>query len=176
MTPPFAQNGVRPESRWYALSVKSRSEFVTEAELRRKGYTTFLPSVKKISQWTDRKKEITVPVFPGYLFVSIAPADGYLSVLRTRGAVCCVSLVPGEPTPVPDEEVISLQRVLASGEEFDIYPELSEGVRVSVKRGPLAGACGVIAQRGAQYRLLVSIEILGRTVSVPLYADALEAA
>jgi transcription antitermination factor NusG len=162
--------------RWYALYVKSRHEFVTHDELRKKGIDVYLPSVRRLRQWKDRKKSIDFPLFAGYLFVRIAPsAESFLNVLKTRGAVTLLSLVPGTPTPVSEEEINSLRILLESGEQFDIYPNLQEGVRVSIKSGPLKGAVGVVRQKGAHYTVLVNIEILGRSIGVSLCADDIEA-
>ncbi len=165
-----------PPLRWYALYVKSRHEFMTCDELRRKGIEVYLPSVRRLRQWKDRKKSIDFPLFAGYVFVRVAPsAESFLNVLKTRGAVTLLSLIPGTPTPVSDEEIDSLRILLESGEEFDIYPNLQEGVQVSIKSGPLRGAVGVVRQKGAHYTVLVNIDILGRSIGVSLCADDIEA-
>ncbi len=161
--------------KWYALYVKSRHEFVTCDELRRKGIEAYLPSVRRLRQWKDRKKSIDFPLFTGYVFVRVASsAESFLNVLKTRGAVTLLSLIPGTPTPVSDEEIDSLRILLESGGEFDIYPNLQEGVRVSIKSGPLRGAVGVVRQKGANYTVLVNIDILGRSIGVSLSADDIE--
>lgn len=80
------------EHNWYALSVKSRHEFVARDELVKKGIETFLPSVMKLRQWRDRKKHVEFPVFPGYLFVSLTHcAQDFMQVAKTRGTVGLVS-------------------------------------------------------------------------------------
>ncbi len=166
------QRLVNEMKNWYALYVKSRHEFVTQGELIRKGINAFLPTVKKMHQWKDRKKLVELPLFPGYLFVYLQPyEEGFLGVLRTRGAVSLLSAGAGVPRPVPEEEINSLMLVLESGQKIDIYPELREGTRVRVKRGPLQGAVGTLENREDQYKFLVNIDILGRSVGVMVYAD-----
>ena len=161
---------------WYALYVKSRHEFVTQAELLRKGIETFLPASRKLRQWKDRKKWIEFPIFPGYLFVHVPPhPEAFLNVLKTRGAINLISIQPGHPTPVPPEEIDSLKVVLESGRDFDVFPGLKEGTRVRVKRGPLTGAEGTVTTRNEQSIFLVTIELLGRSIGVNIYADDLEA-
>jgi transcription antitermination factor NusG len=161
--------------KWYALYVKSRHEFVTQAELMRKGISTFLPTVKKLSQWKDRKKMIELPLFPGYIFAYVQPyTEGFITVLRTRGAVDLVASEPGVPTPVPDEEINSLMILMESGQKIDVYPDLREGTRVRVKRGPLHGAVGTLENREDEYQFLINIDILGRSVGVKVYADDIE--
>ncbi len=161
---------------WYALYVKSRYEFVTRGELSKKGIETFLPVAKKLSRWKDRKKWIEFPLFPGYLFVYIPSSnDSFLTILKTRGAVQILSLGSGGPTPVPSEEINSLRLLIESGKEFDVYPNLKEGDRVRVKRGPLTGAEGTLKVKNDQYMFLVSIELLGRGIGVTICADDIEA-
>ncbi len=165
------------EANWYAIYVKSRHEFTVSGELKRKGIETFLPSVMKLSQWKDRKKRVEFPLFPGYLFVSIAPEpEKFLTVIKTRGAVTFVSLEPGRPTPVAPEEISALKIMLAGSEQIDIYPRLKQGSRVRVKSGVFQGAEGVLEKKEGQYMLLVSIELLGRSVGVKVYAEDVEAA
>lgn len=162
---------------WYALYLKSRHEFIAWSELRRKGIETFLPLAKKLRLWKDRRKFIEFPLFPGYIFVCSSPEPGhYLHILKTRGVVNIVSARAGQPVPVSPEEINSLKLLLASGQKLDIYPHLSEGARVRVRRGPLSGAEGVLVRKEDEYMLMVNIEILGRSVSVRIYADDVETA
>lgn len=162
---------------WFALYVKSRHEFLTAFELKRKGIETFLPSVKKISQWKDRKKLVEFPLFPGYIFVHTSPCyETFLEVLKTKGAVTFVSLAHGTPTPVPNEDINSLKLIIESGQEIDIYPTLKEGTKIRIRKGPLAGAEGILKSKENQHLFLVNIDILGRSVGVKLYADVIEAA
>lgn len=160
---------------WYALYVRSRHEFAVESELAKKRIETFLPSVKKLSRWKDRNKLVQFPLFPGYLFVHIESGpEQFRRVLKTPGAVNLVSLVPGQPAPVPVQEIDSLKIVIGSGEDFDIYPHLKEGSRVRIKKGALAGAEGVLMKKETQFLFLVNIEILGRSIGVKVHADEVE--
>jgi transcription antitermination factor NusG len=161
---------------WYVLYVKSRHEFTANNELIKKNIETFLPAVRRLRQWKDRKKWVEFPLFPGYLFINIPPRpESIVSVLKTRGAINLLSTEPGSPTPVPSEEISSLQLLLESGRDIDIYPQLKEGARVRVKRGPLQGAEGTLERREDQYMFLINIELLGRSIGVKMYADDIEA-
>ncbi len=167
----------KKEPNWYALYVKSRHEFIANDELRRKGIETYLPFVKRLRQWKDRRTYVEFPLFPGYLFVSIAPQpEEFLRVVKSRGSVTLLSLEPGHPTPVPPEEIRSLKILLESGKEFDVYPHFQEGTRVRVKRGPLRSAEGILAKKEDQYLFLVNVELLGRSVGIKLPGDDIEAA
>jgi transcription elongation factor/antiterminator RfaH len=165
------------EHNWYALWVKSRHEFIARDELAQKGIEAFLPSVTKAQQWRDRKKNIEFPLFPGYLFVSLEhSSQEFQRVIRTRGSVGFVSLEPGHPTPVHDEEIKALKAVVASGERFDVYPQFQTGARVRVRRGPLQGAEGVLARKEDQHVFCVNVEILGRSVGLKIGANDIEQA
>ncbi|OGW52743.1 MAG: hypothetical protein A2Y81_10305 [Nitrospirae bacterium RBG_13_43_8] len=160
---------------WFALYVKSRHEFFTDLELRRKGVETFLPTVKKWRQWKDRKKLIHFPLFPGYLFVYISPdPERFLDVLKTKGSVTLLSAESGRPTPVLLEEINSLKLLIDSGTKVDIYPCLNEGTRVRVRRGLFQGAEGVLQEKGDHCLFLVNIKLLGRSVGVKIHADDIE--
>ncbi len=160
---------------WYALYVKSNHEFVTCAELSKKRIETFLPTVRKLRQWKDRRKWVDFPIFPGYLFLHLNPSPEYfLDALKTRGAINLLSAQPGYPTPIAAEEIGSLRILVQSGTDFDVYPNLKEGTRVRVRRGPLEGAEGILAKRDSQYTFLVNVELLGRSIGVKIYADDLE--
>jgi transcriptional antiterminator NusG len=162
---------------WHAIYVRSRHEFVAHSELRRKGIESFLPSVLKVRQWKDRKKEIPFALFPGYLFVHIEPnPEEYRTVLKTAGVVTFVCLEKGDPAPVPSEDIISLKAMIESGRELDIYPHLKEGGRVRVRRGPLYGAEGVLLKKEGRRIFIINVDILGRSVGVEISADDIEAA
>ncbi len=164
-----------PDRKWYALYVKSRHEYVTQGELVQKGMETFLPSVKKLRQWKDRKKFIDFPLFPGYLFVYMHEnPEEYINVLKTRGAVRFLSAGMTCPTPVSSEEINTLRLLIESGEPLDVYPHLKKGNPVRVRRGPLSGAVGVIDNKVDQYIFMVNVDILGRCVGVNIYADDIE--
>lgn len=162
---------------WYAVYVKSRHEFVVFNELREKGIDAFLPSIKKMSQWKDRKKLVQHPLFPGYVFVGLPSYPGaFLTVLKTRGVVTFIALEPGRPTPVAPEEISSLRLLIEGGGEIDIYPHLKEGTRVRVKSGPLMNAEGILAKRENEYLFAVNIELLGRSVAVKIGVHDIELA
>ncbi len=161
--------------KWYAVSVKSRHEFVAADELTRKGIETYLPAIKKVRQWKDRKKLIEFPLFPGYIFVQVPVYPGaFFEVLKTRGTVAFVSLEPGTPTPVSADEINSLRILIRSGREMDVYPGLKEGMRVRVKNGPLAGVGGVLSRKENEFLFIVNVELLGRSVAVKVTPPDIE--
>ncbi len=164
-----------PTPNWYALFVRSRHEFVTSEQLKKRGIEVFLPSVTRKRRWSDRKKAIVCPLFPGYLFIYTEPsAETFLNILQTRGSVSFVGQEPGRPSPVDPGEMETLRMMLAGCDELDTYPHLNEGAPVLVKQGPLKGAKGILAKKEDHHLFLVNIEILGRSVGTKVSAEDLE--
>ena len=162
---------------WYALSVMSRQEFTATAELRKKGLQVFLPTVKRVRQWSDRRKLVEFPLFSGYLFVRLGSRCGdFAGAVAVRGAVRILSAEPGRPSPISNDEIDALKRLVESGNPIDVYPGLRSGTCVRIRRGPLAGLTGVIGQPYGADLFLVHIDILGRSVGTRICADDLEAA
>jgi transcription antitermination factor NusG len=160
---------------WYAVSVRSRHEFVTSQQLTKKGIEVLLPTVTRMKRWSDRGKAVTFPLFPGYVFVYLRPsAELFLNVVKTYGTVCFVSNEPGRPTPVDPREIQALKQVLANGDEIDIYPHLWEGARVAIKNGPLKGITGILAMKQDKHLFVVNVDILGRSVGMKIDADDLD--
>ncbi|MFN3480373.1 MAG: UpxY family transcription antiterminator [Thermodesulfovibrionales bacterium] len=161
---------------WYALYVKSRHEFSVLDRLSRAGIETFLPSVERLSRWKDRKKLIHYPLFPGYIFVHIRRVTSdIMTVLKTPGVVRFLGFEPRNPEVIPDEQIYSLKRLIESKEQIDPYPYIKEGQVVSVKKGPLTGATGILIKKEDRHFFVVSIDILKRSVAVKIDASDVEA-
>ncbi|MCE5333427.1 MAG: UpxY family transcription antiterminator [Desulfobacteraceae bacterium] len=154
---------------WYAVYVQSRCEFVARRQFTRLGIENYLPTMKKTTQWHDRKKTLDWPLFPGYLFVRVAPIPReFAHVLKTHGVVCLLGTKPGSPTPVTAEEILHLQMMTRSGEHLSVMNRLQVGARVRIRQGVLEGVSGVLGSMEAGNKCLfgLNIEILGRSVCV----------
>ncbi|OGW74567.1 MAG: hypothetical protein A3J72_07615 [Nitrospirae bacterium RIFCSPHIGHO2_02_FULL_40_19] len=168
---PTFSNGVY----WYAVHVKSRHEFKVLERLTGSGVETFLPVVERLSRWKDRNKLIDFPLFPGYLFVHIHKVyDNILSVLKIPGVVRFLGIIPGEPQPVPEEQIVSLRKLVESKKDIDPYPYLKEGEMVRIKSGPLAGIEGVLVEKYGQHMLVLSVDVLQQGAAVKIAASDVE--
>lgn len=166
-----------PEYYWYAVHVRSRHEFKVSDRLTNAGIDTFLPVVERLNKWKDRKKLISFPLFPGYLFVHIHRTyDTMLYVLKTPGVVRFIGITPGEPEPVPEEQIISLKKVVANKDTLDPYPYLREGRMVRIRRGPLKGVQGILVERSGLHLLVLSVDILRQGLSLKIDASDVEEA
>jgi len=158
---------------WFALWTRSRHEQVVEAELLKKRIDAFLPTVTRWSRWKDRKKKIAMPLFPGYCFARFDPRES-LPVLKTIGVVSIVSSA-GQPASIPDHEITGIRQLLASELAFDPCPLISEGTLVEVTHGPLRGVIGRLLKKHENARLIISVETIGKAVSVEVDAADVKA-
>jgi len=154
--------------RWFAVWTRSRHERAVFEQLAERGIDAFLPTPPRWSRWKDRKKKIDWPLFPGYCFARFAPANR-LPVLKCAGVVSIVSF-NGELAPIPDEAVEGIQRLVNSALPCDPCPMLKTGMRVEVVHGPLKGVTGRLQRKGSQARLVLSVDLIGRGVSVQVDA------
>ncbi len=147
---------------WYAVAVYPRHERVVSKYLDRRGVNCFLPLYRSVRRWKDRQKELELVLFPGYVFVNLDLQDR-LRVLESPSVVRFVSF-QGHPAPVDEIEIRALSTGLAAGVAAEPHPYIREGKRVRVVRGPLAGTEGVMKRRKDRFRLVLSIDLIMRSV------------
>jgi transcription antitermination factor NusG len=151
-----------PLERWYAISVRPRHERVVTRHLAERGLHYFLPVYRSIRRWKDRRKELELALFPGYVFVNLNLRDR-LGVLQAPGVVQFVTF-QGQPAAVPDSEIRRLESGISAGLRPQPHPYLQRGKKVRVKSGPLADAEGIMIRRKDGFRLVLSIDLLMRSV------------
>jgi transcription antitermination factor NusG len=152
-----------PAHPWFALRVRSNYERITVAHLRDRGYEDFAPSYKVEKRWSDRTKQIEQFLFPGYIFCRFDPNDR-LPVLTTPGVVDLVGF--GKmPEHIPDSEIDRVRKMVESGLLVTPYPYLQVGQAVLIERGPLSGVEGILVDVKGKARLVVSVNLLQRSVS-----------
>lgn len=149
---------------WYAIWTRSRAEKAVFDQLVRKDIETFLPTVRRISRWKDRRKEIDWPLFPGYCFARFDPRET-LPILKCVG-VAAIIMADGKPAPIASEEIDAIQRLVSTELKFDPCPFLKEGDLVEVVHGPLKGVVGRLIHKGPQTKLVLSVTMINRAVSV----------
>jgi transcription antitermination factor NusG len=151
---------------WYAVQARVRFEKKVFAHLTDKGIETFLPLVKHVHQWSDRRKLVDVPLFPGYGFVHLHLNPTIrLQILRTAGLIGFVRF-NGEATPVPEKQIQDIQQVLTQDFPCTMYPFLRAGQRVRIRGGCLDGIEGILIDRNSDKRLLISVESIQRTMEI----------
>ena len=149
---------------WFALQVKANAEWSVAEALRAKGYEEFLPAYRTRRRWSDRWKEIELPLFAGYVFCRF-DAHKRLPVLVTPGVVSVVGF--GKvPHPVEDREIEDLKAVISAGLNAQPWPYLKIGERVRIQDGPLGGVEGILLDIKPNRRLVLSVDLLQRSVAV----------
>jgi transcription antitermination factor NusG len=138
--------------------------------LAERGVECFLPLCRVHSQWKDRKKWVEKPLFPGYLFVRIQSEE--IPVVRgTRGVAGLLGPEPLKPSIVQDAEVENIRRLVTSEAKVDPYPYLKPGQLVCIRRGPLQGVEGTIIRKANRCLLVISVNLLGRSVAAEVSAE-----
>jgi transcription antitermination factor NusG len=169
-------NSLSVNREWYAVYTVVRHEKTVNSALSEKNIDTFLPLREVISQWKNRRQRVQFPLFPGYLFVNIPLQDRW-DVLNTRGVVRILGVgISGNPIPIPVEQINAIKSLLESRVGCDPYPYFTQGREVVVANGPLQGVRGRILERRGNYRLVLSIDIIQRSVSVEVDVRDIELA
>ena len=152
---------------WYAIRVQSKFENQASTVLRGKGYEEFLPLYRSRRRWSDRVKELDLPLFPGYLFCRLDLHDRLLPILTTPGVISVLG-AGKVPIPVADEEIATIRAVLGSGLAAQPCPFLNAGASVYIERGPLAGIEGIVTNLNKKHTLVISVTLLQRSVAVEI--------
>jgi len=161
---PVNADDSRRSCSWHVLYTRHQHEKAVDQMLRSKGFHTFLPLYQTVHRWKDRTKVLSLPLFPCYVFLS-GGLERRLDVMTTPGVHALVSTA-GQPATVPFAEIEAIRRVTESGAQVEPHPFLKCGERVRVKGGPLAGIQGILIRKRSLYRLVLSVEILGRAAAV----------
>ena len=159
---------------WYVLHTRSRFENVVNDGLMKKNIDVFLPKVTVRSRRKDRKVMLSVPLFPGYVFVrsSLEPHK-HIEIVKTVGAVRLIGSKSG-PVKVDESTIDSLKIMVSSDEPINTGARLKKGDEVVVMYGPLAGVKGVFVQYRGNGRIIVNINALGQHASVNISEDDVE--
>jgi len=155
---------------WFALQVRSRHETGVAEHLLSLGYEGFLPTYSHRKRWSDRVKEIRSPLFPGYMFCRFDP-QFRLPILQTPGVIQVVGC-KRQPVRIEESEIKSIQTLVSRGIPSQPWPFLLEvGERVRIDSGPLRGLEGIVLEFKGRRRLILSVTLLQRSVSVDMDAE-----
>jgi transcription antitermination factor NusG len=156
--PPAAQ------SRWYAVYTCANHEKRVADQFASRGLEHFLPQFESVRRWKDRKARLQMPLFPGYLFVHLASQER-LRVVQVPGVVRLVGF-HGIPTPMPEEDIDRIRKFLGQGWRVEPHPYLLAGRRARVVCGPLTGMEGIVLRRKNRSRLVLSFDLIRRSMAI----------
>lgn len=154
----------RDQLNWFALYTRPRHEKCVAQQIEERRMACYLPLYRSVRRWKDRRKELELALFPGYVFVRLALQDR-LRVLQLPGAVRLVSF-HGQPAVLPEAEIEGLRERLSRGGCAEPHPYLTVGRRVRVCTGPMQGLEGIIVRRKDRCRVVFSLELIMRSVAV----------
>ena len=152
--------------KWYALQVRSRLEERVSEMLTVKGYSVFLPTFAVRKRVGPKSEKKHVPMFPGYLFCQYSSSLTN-KIVDTPGLMRIVGFENG-PAPVEDSEIASLRRICDSGVCATMWQHTAVGRKVRITSGPLTDVEGSFVRERSSDRIVVSISLLGRAVSVEI--------
>ena len=152
--------------RWFALQTRARHEKVVVQRLSDKGVTTFLPLVRQVHRWSDRRKTVEVPLFGCYVFAKLPPRnDERLRVLLVDGVLSFVG-PRGQGTPIPDEQIDTIRTLVEEQLPYRYHPFLKTGQRVRIRSGALDGVEGILVSRIGERSLIISLDAIQRSLAV----------
>jgi len=158
--------------KWYALYLRSRYEKKVYENLGKKGVEAFLPLVKRVHIWSDRKKNIMEPLFRGYVFVRTDLRNKEI-ILTTEGVVRFVG-INQRPSWIPELQINWLRRIVAESTDIKYERYIEIGSRVKVVGGPLVGVEGIVNRVHGISRVIVSIASIEQSISIKVPAEFLE--
>ena len=167
-----AAHAIAPAVSWYALYTAPRHEKCVAEQINRQGISCYVPLYRSMRRWKDRRKELALVLFPGYVFVQMSLAERF-RVLQLPGAVQLVSF-NGRPAILPETEIEALRTRLSNARDLEPHPYLTAGRRVRVRCGPLAGLEGIILRTKDRCRIVISIHLIMRSVAVEVDDGDLE--
>jgi len=162
------------EQSWFAVQTKARHEKRIAAELQEKGLFAFLPLSTELHQWSDRKRRVEVPLFAGYVFVRLGwRQSSRIYVLQTNGVFGFVG-VRGVGSPIPDEQIETLQTIVRERIPISPHPFLNVGQKVRIRGGSLDGICGILSAINDDRSLIVSVNSIQRSLAIRIDGYGIE--
>lgn len=163
----------KAHTQWYALYTSSRREKQTHEFLLKQGVHSYLPLVKTLKQWSDRKKWVEEPLFRSYLFVHISEAE-YFDVLNAPGAVRFI-IFEGKTVPIPPQQIEAIRQFVETGQELpEVELEMEPGAEVDIVAGPMKGISGVLMEIRGKKKVKIEINGLGKAVYLELPASQIQ--
>jgi transcription antitermination factor NusG len=157
---------------WWAVYTRHQHEKNVAENFSRNGLEVFLPLYSVVRQWKDRKKHLSLPLFPCYVFLR-GESERRVQVLSTPG-VHSIVMIAGRPAPIPEVEIEAIRRAVESPLGIEPHPFLRRGDWVRIKSGPLADIEGILIRRKSSYRLILSAELLQKSIAVEVDAFSVE--
>lgn len=153
---------------WFAVRTRPRHEKVVTSQLETNGIETFLPLCAQVRTWSDRRKIIELPLFPGYVFVRTSlGTQSRTRVFQARGIIGFVG-PNNQATPIPAQQIDVVRSLMQARIDCRPHPYLNVGQRVRIQNGALQGLEGILVRIASDHSLVVSVDLIHRSVAIRL--------
>jgi transcription antitermination factor NusG len=160
------------DTAWCALFTCHQHEKSVACGLTAKGFEAFVPLYDSMRRWKDRKKLVSLPLFPCYVFVRGA-LTRRLQAVTTPG-VHMIVCTGDQVAVIPEEEIEAIRRIIRGPYRVEPHSFLKCGVRVRVKRGALEGVEGILLRKKNLCRLVLSVDMMAQSIAVEIDASEVE--
>lgn len=155
---------------WYALYVRSRWEKKCAQQIEENGYTVYLPLIKTLRQWSDRKKMVEIPLISSYVFVNVNEKE-YYNILETPGVVSYVTF-EGKAAPIRESQIDIMRNAIEGNLKIEAVDRiLKSGQKVKIISGPLKGNEGEYIETAHKSNFIISLSNIGFSLTVEINAD-----
>lgn len=161
------------EPRWYAAYIWANHEKRVAEQLAQRSVEYFLPLYESVRRWKDRNVHLHLPLFPGYVFFRIALRDRS-QVLQIPRVVRLIGF-NGTPTTMPDQEMAAVREGLSRQSRVEPHPYLTVGRRVRIRAGAFQGLEGILLRKKGNFRVVLSLDLIQRSIVVDVDAGDVEA-
>ena len=153
---------------WYAIQTRPRHEKTVANALQAAGVEAFLPLCPQVRAWSDRRKVVEFPLFPGYMIARTSwSAQARARIIQTNGVVGFVG--PRKvATPIPVQQIEAVRCLMMARAQCLPHPYLTVGQRVEIKNGALQGLQGILVRIASDHSLVVSVDLIHRSVAIRL--------
>lgn len=172
--PPVSEGGAVAVPRWFAVQTRARHEKKVNTQLQEKGIEAFLPLASELRQWSDRQRVVHQPLFTGYLFVHIPQSGEFRKSVLTTSGVCWFVGNSGIGISIPDKQIQDIQAITSSAVPYTLFPFLRIGQKVRIRGGCLDGVEGILISKDSERNVVVSVELVRRSVAVRISGYDLE--
>lgn len=154
---------------WYALYTRSRWEKRCAELIKANGYQVYLPLIKTLRQWSDRKKKVEIPLISGYVFVNISESE-YYKILETPGIVCYVTF-EGKAAPIRSSQIEAIKMAIDGGLKMEHTNKyLSPGQKVKIISGPMKNMEGEYEETVNKSNFIINLNNIGFSLKVEINA------
>jgi transcription antitermination factor NusG len=153
---------------WFAIRTRARHEKTVAKQFETSRVESFLPLCTEMRSWSDRRKEVDLPLFPGYVFVRFSNTSHMrLLVFQARGVVGFVG-PNNRATAIPAKQIEALRSLVDARVDLRPHPYLNVGQKIRIQNGALQGMEGVLVRVASDESLIVSVDLIHKSVAIRL--------